>query len=145
LEITYESLIADPETSLQNVCRFINVPYDDRMLKYPESTTYSFPDPKLIGQWKRQLSEREIQLVEARTAAMLVERGYELSQLPPIDTTAIEPKLKLEDWLRRKVFRVQKYGLLWMAADLVSRRLGLRDLQKRVQLRLNAIDEAGLK
>jgi Sulfotransferase family len=145
LEITYESLIAEPENSLQKVCNFIQIPYDDRMLRYPESTSYSFPDPKLIGQWKRKLTEREIQLIEARTGAMLVERGYELSHLPPIDTRAMEPKLKLEDWLQRKVFRVRRYGLPLVAASFVARRLGMKGWQKWVQLRWNAIDEAGLK
>jgi hypothetical protein len=76
---------------------------------------------------------------------MLVERGYELSQLPPIDTSAIEQKLKLEDWLRRKLFRVRHYGLHLVTTDFVSRRLGFKGWQKRVQVRLNAIDNACLK
>jgi Sulfotransferase family len=145
LEITYESLISDPVKALTRVCHFMGIPYDDRMLKYPESTSYSLPDPRLIGQWRRKLSEREIQLIEARTSEMLVARGYELSQLPKLDTAAMEPKLKLEDWLMRKSFRVRHYGLLLVAADFVSRRLGLKAWQKKIRLRLNGIDDACLK
>jgi hypothetical protein len=145
LEITYESLIADPRNALVRVCNFMGIPYDDRMLRYPEFTSYSFPDPRLIGQWQRKLTEREIQLIEARTGEMLVSRGYELSRLPRLDTAAIEPKLKLENWLMRKLFRVRLYGLSLVMADFVSRRLGLQGWQKRVQLRMNAIDNAGLK
>jgi hypothetical protein len=145
LEITYESLITEPENALKRVCQFMGVPYDDRMLQYPEFTSYSLPDPKLIGQWRRKLTEREIQLIEARTGDMLMARGYELSRLPRLDTTAIEPKLKLENWLMRKLFRARLYGLPLVVADFLSRRLGLKAWQKRVRLRMNAIDNAGLK
>jgi hypothetical protein len=145
LEITYESLIAEPVKALQKVCSFVNVPYDKQMLRYPESTSYGFPDPRLIGQWKRKLTEREIQLIEARTAEMLVERGYELSHLPRLDTAAIETKLKLEDWLRRKSFRLRRYGLPLVASDFVARRSGFKGWQKQVQLQLNTVDNAYLR
>jgi hypothetical protein len=145
LEITYESLIAEPVKVLQQVCSFINVPYNEQMLTYPESTSYGSPDPRLVGQWKGKLTEREIQLIEARTAEMLVERGYELSHLPRLDTAAIETKLKLESWLRQKSFRLRRYGLPLVASDFVSRRSGLKDWQKRVQLQLNTVDTAYLK
>jgi hypothetical protein len=145
LEITYESLIAEPVKVLQQVCSFINVPYNEQMLTYPESTSYGSPDPRLVGQWKGKLTEREIQLIEARTAEMLVERGYELSHLPRLDTAAIETKLKLESWLKQKSFRLRRYGLPLVASDFVSRRSGLKDWQKRVQLQLNTIDTAYLK
>jgi hypothetical protein len=145
LEITYESLIAEPVKTLQQVCGFINVPYDEQMLKYPESTSYGFPNPRLIEQWKLKLTEREIQLVEARTAEMLVERGYELSHLPKLDTAAIETKLKLENWLRRKLFQLKRYGLPLLALNFASRRSGLRSWQKQVKLQLDMVDNSYLK
>lgn len=145
LEITYELLITEPTIALQQVCKFLNIPYSDRMLKYPESTSYGFPDPRLIEQWKRKMTDREIQLVESRTAEMLVERGYELSGLPKLDTAAIEASLKLEDWLKRKSFRLKRYGLPLVASDFVARRAGLKTWRKQVQLKLNLVDTACLK
>ncbi len=145
LEITYESLIAEPRKILQQVCSFINVPYNEQMLKYPESTSYGLPDPRLIEQWKRKLTAREIQLIEARTAAMLIERGYELSDLPKLDTTAIKTRLKLEGWLRRKLFQLKRYGFPLLVSNFASRRSGLKGWRKQVQMQLNIVDNAYLK
>ena len=71
IEITYETLIKEPVETLTALCNFIGVPYDPAMLSYPQTTPYSLPDPKLIGQWQRKQSEHEIQLVESRISDML--------------------------------------------------------------------------
>jgi hypothetical protein len=145
-EIRYETLIKDPVSTLTHLCNFIGVPYDDTMLTYPETTSYSFPNAKYLGQWRRKLSNREIQLVEARIGKMLKERGYELSDLPPLTVTpAIKQQLKLQDWWKRLQFRIQRHGLLLFIKSYLSRRLGLKGWQKQVQLQINAIEVSRLK
>lgn len=146
IEINYENLILDPVKVLTRLCDFIGIPYDQAMLSYAQATTYDVPDPSLIRQWQRKLSDREIQLVESRIANMLVERGYELSGLPPlIVSPAIERKLRLQDsWARRR-FRIQRNGLSLILSDYLSRNLRLTQWQQLVKLKLNAIERAHLK
>ncbi|NEP13285.1 MAG: sulfotransferase [Symploca sp. SIO2C1] len=146
IEITYEELIAEPVETLTQLCDFIGVSYDQAMLNYSGKTTYDLPDPSYIGQWKRKLSEREIQLVESRISKMLVERGYEVSGLPTLSITpAMEKRLKLQDWWARAQFRFQRYGPSLFISDYLSRHLRINQWQKSIRLQLNAIDKTYLK
>lgn len=146
IEVTYESLIEKPQDVLTKVCNFIGVSYEDTMLRYDKSTTYDTPDPRFIAQWRRKLSEREIQLVESRISDMLVERGYELSGLPPLTVDPLmEKQLQLQDWWGRFQFRLKRNGLNLFVADYLSRKLGLTQWQKRVRLKLNQVEAAHLK
>ena len=146
IELTYEDLISEPVKILTRLCDFIDIPYDQAMLSYPEKTTYEFPDSSLINQWQRKLSEHEIQLVESRIATMLVERGYKLSGLPLLTvTSAMEHKLRLQDWWARVQFRIRSNGLALFLSDYLSRHLGIKPWQKRVKLKLNAMAKARLK
>jgi hypothetical protein len=145
-EIQYETLIKDPVSTLTHLCDFIGIPYDDAMLSYPDTTTYSFPDAKYLGQWRRKLSEREIQLVESRIGKMLEKRGYELSGLPSLTVTPIiERQLKFQDWWKRVQFRIQRHGLPLFIKSFLSRRLGSKAWRKQVQLQINAIEVSRLK
>jgi hypothetical protein len=145
IEVRYEALILQPQETLAQLCQFMGVDYSDQMLHYPESTTYSAPNPKLIHQWRKKLTTWEIQLVESQAATLMVERGYELSTSPPVNTTRYELKLRLQDWWRRKQFRVERYGWHLLLADFLSRRLGLRDWQRHVRLQLNDVERVYLK
>lgn len=146
IELTYEELISDPVNTLSRLCNFIGIPYEPAMLSYPQKTTYDFPDSSLIAQWKRKMSEREIQLVESRISSMLVERGYQLSELPLLTvTSAMEQRLKLQDWWSRIQFRLQRFGLILFLSDYLSRKFGITQWQKRVKLQINAIEKAYLK
>ncbi len=146
IEVTYEGLIAEPVQTLTRLCDFIGVSYDPEMINYENTSTYDLPDPKFIQQWRRKLSEYEIQLVESRIGQMLVEQGYELSGLPPITVTPIiAQRLRLQDWWYRTQFRLQRHGLSLFISDYLSRKLGLVPWQKSVRLKLNAIETARLK
>ena len=97
-EVNYEDLITQPAEVLTEICQFIGLEYDKAMLNYDQDTTYSKPDPKLIQQWRKKLSEEEIRLVESRASDLLVSRGYELSGLPSLQLTAsMRRNLKLQD------------------------------------------------
>lgn len=146
IEVTYETLIAKPIETLTQLCNFMGVPYDEAMLSYAQTTTYDLPDPSLIGQWRRKLPDLEIQLVESRIANRLVERGYELSGLPPLNVTpTMERQLKLQNWWARVQVRIQRYGIALFLSDYLSRRLKINPWQKRVRHRLNAIERSRLK
>jgi hypothetical protein len=146
MEMDYENLISEPSKALARLCEFMGVPYDQAMMDYTQTTTYSLPDPKYIGQWRHKFSDREIQLVEARIANMPVERGYELSGLPPLRVTpAREQTLRLKDRWGRVQFRLRRYGLALFLSDYLSRHLGFAQWQKRVRFKLNAIETRYLK
>lgn len=146
LELKYESLIAEPTAALTNLCDFIGIPYDEAMLSYHQSSTYDLPDASFIQQWRRKLTEREIQLVEARIGQMLEERGYQRSDLPPLTVTPrLEKQLRQQDWRARLQFRFQRYGVALVLSDFLARRLGIKQWQKPLKLKLNAIEKAHLK
>lgn len=145
-ELTYEELITEPVLTLKRVCDFIGVPYDQEMLSYTENSNYSFPDPKYIAQWKRKLSEQDVQLVEKKISHLLVERGYELSGLPPITVTPImEKQLKLQNWWGKLNGRAERLGWPLVLEDYISRKFGSKQWQKKVTLQINAIYQSRLK
>ena len=142
----YEDLITDPAAVLGRICEFMGTDYNPAMLTYPQNTTYSTPDPKLVSQWKKKLSDKEIQLVEARIGNMLAERGYELSGLPGIEVSSLQVlSLHLHNYLMRTWGRLQDHGLPVIAMDFVSRRLGLKTLNRYATLQIHRTLEAQLK
>jgi hypothetical protein len=146
IEITYETLISEPVEVLTRLCDFIGVPYDEAMLSYSEKTTYNLPDPTFTQQWRRKLSDPEIQLVESQIATMLQERGYELSGLPIISISALTARrLKFQDWWYRWNFRRQRYGWPLFVADYLSRHLNVEPWQKHVRQNIMAIETRHLK
>ena len=145
-EITYESLICDPQNVLENLCSFLEISFEPQMLAYDRTTSYNLPNPKFIYQWKHKLSDLEIQLIESRIADMLQERNYELSNLPSIQVTPVMvQKLKLQDWLKQRQFRIKRFGLPLFLADNLSRRLQLNSWQKSVKLKINDVQKSYLK
>lgn len=146
IEVQYETLIVEPVQTLTSICDFIGVSFDEAILHYSETTTYSSPDPKLIYQWRRKLSGDDIALVESQVNNLLVKRGYELSGLPTLNITpAIKQQLRLHDWWVRWQFRVNRYGWrLWMT-DYLARHLGMKSWEKNLQLQIGAIDHTYLK
>lgn len=146
LEICYEDLIEQPEASLTAICEFIGVAFSPRIYDYAEHSTYELPDPKLLGQWRKKLSDRDLQLAEARMGDMLVERGYPLSGLSRITVSpAEERRLRWEDWCARSRFRRRRYGLALYSTDFLARRLAIRPLARWCKRRIDAIDNRHLQ
>jgi hypothetical protein len=146
IEIRYETLVNEPEATLDQVCQFIGVPYSPAMLDFPTDTTYSAPAPEHVGQWKRKLAPREIQLAEARIGTMLVRRDYALSEHPPLLVSpALERRLRLQDRWFRAMFRRRRYGTSLFVADYLARRIGTRKWQARIQNDINNIIRKHLK
>ncbi len=133
--LKYEDLLREPVDRLIDLCTFLGVHFDPAMLNYPSHTTYGPPDPKLIGQWKRELSPEEIALIEGKIGDMLKARGYERSHLSPVIPGAIRKSmLAHENRLRRWRFSLGRNGVFLTGLDLLTRRLPvepLRDLTRR--------------
>lgn len=146
IDVTYENLIHSPEQELTRICEFLGLSYAPEMMNYVQNTTYDTPDPAYIAQWRRKLTDRQVQLAESRIAPMLTERGYELSGLPIIQVDqGLSLRLKIHSWWECARFRMKRNGLRLFIADFLSRKLGLTQWQKQVRLQLNKVETAHLK
>ena len=87
-ELKYEDLVRDPETQVRSLCRFLDEPYVETLLRYHESDD-RYPTDKRneqnlqkpimrdnTGKWKTALSDREIAIFEAVAGEMLERYGY---------------------------------------------------------------------
>ena len=146
ITIRYENLIQAPETELTKLCEFIGVTFDQAMFDYAQHSTYDLPDPKIVYRWRTQFTDSEIQLAECKIAKLLEERGYSLSGLPLLKIT---PWLRLRMYLQnrwyRHQFRMRRYSMGLYLQDILSRRLGMTNWQKRVKLRIHDHDRKHLK
>lgn len=137
LRLRNEDLIAEPVVELTRLCAYFGVGYDPAMLDYPASTTYAAPDPALIAQWRRQLSPRDVGLIEGKAGAMLVARGYQLSGHDPvIPGPAAHRALRVQDRWARWRFAARRQGALLTLADMIARRLPpspLSDFTRRLR------------
>ncbi len=146
LEVRYEDLIINPEATLTTICRFLGTDFDAAIFDYADNSTYELPDAKLTQQWRRKLSDHEIQLAESRISEMLTERGYELSGLPRLTIPPSERRrLALQDWFWRARFRMRRYGLPLFATDFLARRLAIRPLANWCKAKINAVDNSHIR
>ncbi len=145
-DVSFESLICNTETELTRLCNFLGVDYDDRMLSYPENTTYSLPDVSLTSQWKRKQTKREVQLVESKLGSYLEMKGYQKSGFGDHMPGILE---KICLWLQNKSFQYQfgikRYGIYLFLMEKISRNLRIQELHKRYIDRVNEIDMLYLK
>lgn len=124
-----EDLVRAPERELAGLCEFLGVPYDARMLDYPLHTTYGPPDPRLVEQWRKDASARDLGLVEGKLGDMLAARGYAASGAALRAPGLLERlRLRAEDRWGRWRFLTRRTGLAVLAADLVGRRLSIAPL-----------------
>lgn len=138
-QIRYEELVRAPEHELARLCAFLGVAYAPAMLQDPDgSRALRPPDPKLIGQWRTKLAPDEVRLAEARAGAMLAERGYEPSGLPPLEVTpATRRRLERQDYWFRVRHRWNNLGPRLFVENYLARRLGPDAWRAAVQNRIN--------
>jgi len=91
LEIRYEDLVREPATTARTVCRFIDVPFDDHMLRYfdradeilgqidhPEShSRLRLPPTQGLRDWRTEMSPDDAERFEAIAGSLLSRLGYE--------------------------------------------------------------------
>ena len=146
IEIKYEELILSPEFWLKKMCDFVGVSYSNEMLKYAEVSTYSKPDPSLVYQWKKKLSDREIQYIESRTHELIKQLDYELSGHEVISIGKLEKLwLNMTNKFFRLSFSCKRYGLYLYLIEFFSRRLNLHQIEKKARLKMNEINKLYLK
>jgi hypothetical protein len=93
IEVRYEELVHEPEAGARNLCDFLGLPYDPKMLEYHVGRTRSKPGltsnkawlPPTPGlrDWQTQMSERDVTLFESLAGDLLDELGYARSSFSP--------------------------------------------------------------
>ena len=142
----FEELVEDPDNSLTDVCKFLGLAYDNRMLDYDNNSSYGKPDASLINQWHRKMSEREIELVEYRAGELMRWNGYEQKFQTPKGPSQIESmQLKIQDVIYREKFNINRFGPLLHYGLRVARLFGLSTLKKNLLAKRRVIVQKHLK
>jgi GNAT superfamily N-acetyltransferase len=92
-ELRYEALVADPAEACRELCAFLDLPYDEAMLRFHEGRTRSdpgldskkawLPPTRGLRDWRTQMPEQDVERFEAAAGELLDELGYPRSSLNP--------------------------------------------------------------
>ena len=146
LSLRNEDLIRAPERELTRICEFLGVAYDPEMMNYPERSTYGPPDPSLVEQWRRDLTEREIALIEGKARGMMIARGY-----PPATAEGAEPGtfekalIRIDNSAKRLRFSVTRHGPAVIFLEFLSRLLPSPALRYYVRRKKAAVGKRHVK
>jgi LPS sulfotransferase NodH len=136
LEVQYERLIRDAVPELSRICEFIGTEYDEAIFDYVANSSFEPPDRALTEQWRRKLSDRDIQLTELRAGDLLRHYGYPPSGLPAVDVTpGMVLAMRIRDRWHRLRSNVERFGPALFTAEWITRKLGLRRLNRRFLVR----------
>jgi len=92
-ELRYEALVADPTGECWNLCRFLEIPFDEDMLrlyesraKQPDAGDEKHPWQPItpgLRDWRSQMSPQDVKLFEAAAGSLLDELGYPRANAAP--------------------------------------------------------------
>ena len=89
LEVRYERLVDDPEAVLREVSEFLELPFDEAMLRHSETAAERVPGradglhrraataPAAVRDWRQDMAREDLEAVEAGIGELLTELGYE--------------------------------------------------------------------
>ncbi len=103
-EVHYEKLLEDPEMVTRDLCTFLDVPFEESMLRYYERTAelhagkdtpnhhrnLALPPTKGLRDWRQEMSPDDVRIFETIAGELLTELGYERA-FPEI---RLAPKLR---------------------------------------------------
>lgn len=89
--LKYEDLVLKQRESLEKICSFIDVPFDEAMMNYANEkafvavnrqsvNTFKAPDPSIVTKWKQKLTPHEIKTINMVCHETLSEFGYEVEE-----------------------------------------------------------------
>jgi hypothetical protein len=97
-EVRYESLVSEPGPTCRALCEFLDVAFDDSMVRFHEGKTVHAPglDAKKawlpvtsgLRDWRSQMTESELESFEASSGELLGALGYERTVSPSSTATA---------------------------------------------------------
>jgi hypothetical protein len=143
LEVRYETLLRDVAGTLQRICGFLDVAYSDRMLTYPETSTYDRPNPANADRWRQRMSPRDIYYAEMAAGDLLERLGF-APLFPVVVPGGVERlSLRVGDNVGRWRFAFARYGPYLIVMRKLCRLLRVR--RPKLEERLWAITRAHIK
>ena len=113
-EVRYESLISRPEQECQRLCEFLDVLYDDAMIRFAEGKTRTdlpnarktpkkawLPITSGMRNWRTEMPATDIQRFEAAAGNLLEELGYERA-VPNPSSEALEQAARIREAFTRE-------------------------------------------
>jgi hypothetical protein len=92
-EVRYEELVADPVESSKEICSFLDIPFDKRILRFADGRTIAegtskqrwLPPTPGLRDWRTEMPEDAVRRFEAVTGDLLDALGYPraTSEVPP--------------------------------------------------------------
>jgi hypothetical protein len=93
-EVRYEDVVEDPETHVRSLCRFLDLRFEEGMLRYFERADAILgklqgqpwvrghqnlyrPPTRGLRDWRREMARRDLEVFEALAGDLLEELGYE--------------------------------------------------------------------
>lgn len=145
--VRYESLVRSPEDSLSKICEFFGTKFDEQMLRFHETSSYSKVDAQLAEQWRTKLSRREIELVESKCRPLMEQYGYEPAGKLAHPSAIEKTYLNLQSLTFRWRFNLHRYGIpLYLQWQLAKRfTSSSSSFRKRAFCAVNQIDRNHLK
>ena len=145
LTLKFEDLMADLEGSLGQVCDFLGVPFETKMLGYHHNTTYGPPDPKLAKQWRRKATPREVALLESKCGPLLAARGYEAGAVLHHPGNVELTLLRLRNNIGRRRASLRRFGLPLLIGAKVTGWVGATKLHRHFRRQMDAKTAETLK
>lgn len=102
MTIRFEDLVLDTRTSLQRICDFLAVPFDEAMLRYADMVEEKIPEDRRwlwpsisrppegskVGQWRRRMTRSQRIVFESVASKPLRALGYETYESIPKSAAA---------------------------------------------------------
>jgi Sulfotransferase family len=92
-EVRYEALVSNPAHECERICAFLNIPYDDTLLRFHEDKEINSPglDAKKawrpvtsgLRNWQSQMPAEDVERFEAAVGNLLDDLGYTRAVLTP--------------------------------------------------------------
>jgi Sulfotransferase family len=114
-EIRYEKLVADPPEECRKLCDFLNISYDERMLRFHEGRTKN--DPSLdakrawrpitpgLRDWRTDMTADDLERFEAVAGDLLDELGYQRGVPEPTAGARGHAELARDSYVRETARR----------------------------------------
>src|SRR3712207_490138 len=104
-EVRYEALVSEPAKECEKLCSFLDLPYDDAMLRFHEGRERVEPGRSAksawlrvtpgLRDWRTQMCTADVERFEAAAGDLLEELGYERAfPHPPEETLAWAARIR---------------------------------------------------
>jgi len=111
-EIRYEELVSEPAKTCAALCGFLDLPYDEAMLKFHEGRTKTKPGLDAKGawlpvtpglrDWRTQMPLEDLERFEATVGDLLEELGYERAFSDP-SPQALDHARRIRDFFTQDI------------------------------------------